>query len=237
MNELKTTRWREKSKKILKRDKYIDQFLLKKYGLIKEATLVHHILPRDKYPQYTFCDWNLISVSWETHVKKLHNNVNGELTKEGKQLMKETAFINGIKLEKTILVIGLPESGKTSYVKKNIGDGLAYDLDYIAAAFRLKSPKEEMHVSSRKMANRLLKGFIVEAPKYNSNVFIIRTAPYENEVYEINPDKIVVCEGGFNKKLSNKYDIDIDEAKNRINETIKYAELNHVEIEYYRKEI
>ena len=229
---LKTRKWQEKSRKILRRDKYIDQYLLQKKGIIRNATLVHHILPRDKFPQYTFMDWNLISVSFDTHLKILHNRFNGELTNEGKQLMRETAYMNGVKLQKMILVIGMPESGKSTYVKKNIGDGLAYDLDYIAAAFRLKTPKEEVHESSRKMANRLLKGFIVEAPKYNSEVYIIRTAPYEQELFDICPDKLVVCEGGYSKRLDNKYDMDVDDIKSRIENCIEYAKLNNIPIEY-----
>ena len=224
-------RWREKSQKILRRDRYIDQYIFKTTGRIKEANLVHHILPREKFPQYTFEDWNLISVSFNTHMKILHNPYTGELTKKGKQLMMETAYMNGVKLNETILVVGLPESGKSTYVKEHIGDGLAYDLDYIAAAFRLKKPKEEVHESSRKMANRLLKGFIVEAPKYNSVVYIIRTAPHEEELYDIRPDKLVVCEGGYMKRIENKYDIDIDGCIERINFCKEYAKRNNVPIE------
>lgn len=224
-------KWREKSLKILRRDKFIDQYIYRTTGRVIEATLVHHILPREKFPQYTFEDWNLISVSWDTHMKILHNPYSGELTKKGKQLMYETAYMNGVKMNETVLVIGLPESGKSSYVKEHIGDGLAYDLDYIAAAFRLKKPKEEMHESSRTMANRLLKGFIVEAPKYNSNVFIIRTAPYEQELYDIRPDKLVICEGGYKKRIENKYDIDIDSCNDRIKFCRDWAKANNVPVE------
>jgi len=216
---------------ILRRDKYIDQYLLRTKGIYKDATIVHHILPRDQFPQYAYANWNLISVSWDTHLKILHNPVNGELTKKGKMLMMETASMNKIKLNETVLVIGLPESGKTTYVQRHIGDGIAYDLDYIAAAFRLKKPKEEMHDASRKMANRLLKGFIVEAPKYNSKVFIIRTAPYENELYDIFPDRLVICKG----KPSKRYDIDIniDECLDRIKNCEEWARLNNREIEIF----
>lgn len=229
---LGTQKWKAKSRKILRRDKYIDQYIFRTTGRVIPATLVHHILPRDKFPQYTFEDWNLISVSYDTHMKILHNPYSGELTKKGQQLLMETAYMNGIKLNEMVLVVGMPESGKSTYVKKHLGEGLAYDLDYIAAAFRLKKPKEEYHESSRVMANRLLKGFIVEAPKYNSQVFIIRTAPYENELYDINPDRLVICKGGYMKKLENKYEIDIDECIERIKNCEEYAKLNNIPIEY-----
>ena len=214
------------------RDKYIDQYIYKTTGRMVEAELVHHILPREKFPQYTFENWNLISVSFNTHMKVLHNPVSGELTKKGQQLMMETAYVNGIKLNEMVLVIGMPESGKSTYVKAHLGEGLVYDLDHIAAAFRLKKPKEEYHESSRTMANRLLKGFIVEAPKYNSIVYIIRTAPREQELYDINPDRLVICKGGYMKKLENKYDIDIDDCLERIRFCEEWGKANNIPIEY-----
>ena len=223
-NNIHSKKWVAKRLKILKRDKYRDMYLFNKHGIIKPATIVHHILPRDKYPEYTWEDWNLISVSEYTHKNILHKRIGNNLTKAGEQLMRETAFINGIKLQTTTLVIGNPNSGNTTFVQKHIGGGLAYDLDYIAAAFRLKKPKEENHEGSRKMANRLLKGFIVEAPKNAGEIYIIRTAPYLEELYSISPDKLIVCIGGN--------DIGVQE---RINETIDYAEKNNIHIEYVNK--
>lgn len=39
------------------------------YGGNEEANTVHHIYPADEYPQYAWCDWNLISVSQKGHNK------------------------------------------------------------------------------------------------------------------------------------------------------------------------
>ena len=55
----------------------------------EEANTVHHIYPADKYPEYAWCDWNLISVSQAGH-NKLENRLTGELTALGKQLMEQT---------------------------------------------------------------------------------------------------------------------------------------------------
>ena len=49
--------------------------------------MVHHIYPADEYPEYAWCDWNLISVSLATH-NKLENRKTGELKKEGIALQR-----------------------------------------------------------------------------------------------------------------------------------------------------
>ncbi len=59
------------------------------YGRAEEATTVHHIYPAETYPEYAWCDWNLISVSQGSH-NKLENRKTGELTALGRQLMDIT---------------------------------------------------------------------------------------------------------------------------------------------------
>lgn len=86
-------RWKKKRAHILKRDKYIDR-VAKWYGKMVEANTVHHIYPVEKYPQYAWCDWNLISVSQETH-NKLENRQTGELTELGKWLQSITPIPEG----------------------------------------------------------------------------------------------------------------------------------------------
>ena len=84
----KTKRWRQKRSHILKRDKYLCQ-ISKRYGKRREATIVHHIYPREDYPEYQWCDWNLISVSVEMH-NKLHDRVTNQLTALGESLRQRT---------------------------------------------------------------------------------------------------------------------------------------------------
>lgn len=69
-------------------DNYMCQ-VSRRYGRIESATVVHHIYPADQYPQYAWCDWNLISVSAAMH-NRLENRKTGELTQLGKQLQKST---------------------------------------------------------------------------------------------------------------------------------------------------
>lgn len=81
-------KWKKKQKHILRLDKYKDR-VSAMYGRTEEATTVHHIYPAEEYPEYAWCDWNLISVSQGSH-NKLENRKTGELTVLGRQLMDIT---------------------------------------------------------------------------------------------------------------------------------------------------
>ena len=154
---------------------------------------MHHILPRDQYPQYAWARWNLISLTQTNH-ELMHNRLTGELSGIGRDLMMETARAQGIKLSKLTLVIGLPGTGKTTYVQQHLGNGVAYDLDYIAGAFRLREPHAECHKAARRMAASMAKAFEANAGQFCADVFVIKTAPTIDEAAEMMPDEIVVCE-------------------------------------------
>ena len=81
-------KWKRKRLHILKLDGYKCQ-VEKMYGKTEEANTVHHIYPADIYPEYAWCDWNLISVSQAGH-NKLENRATGELTELGRQLQQRT---------------------------------------------------------------------------------------------------------------------------------------------------
>lgn len=55
MSFYKEKRWVMKRCKILKRDKYLCQES-KRYGKRIDADTVHHIYPREDYPEYEYCD-------------------------------------------------------------------------------------------------------------------------------------------------------------------------------------
>lgn len=61
----------------------------KRYGKVKEAEIVHHIFPKNEYPEYAYELWNLISVSRETH-NKFHDRDTDELTEAGMELLRRT---------------------------------------------------------------------------------------------------------------------------------------------------
>ena len=220
-------RWKEKRKHILLRDKWTDQVALRD-GLKIEANIVHHILPREEYPQYQLCDWNLISVSADTHKKRLHEKYTGKLTRLGKGLMYETAAKNNIPLKRLTLVIGMPGSGKSTWVRNHLEGGIAYDMDAIACAFRLTVPhKEEPHAGARRMAAALRKGWLQSAGEYANNIFVIRSAPNAQELEETNPDRIVVCTHQY---VERPYRFDHAERQRQIDGVIEWGEVNGVEI-------
>lgn len=91
-----TPRWRKKRAAILRRDGYCCQ-LSKRYGRIVEANTVHHIFPREDFPEFAWEDWNLISVCAEQH-NRLEDRTTGDLTEAGRDLLRRTARRRGIEI-------------------------------------------------------------------------------------------------------------------------------------------
>ena len=80
----KSKRWLALRQKVLKRDKYLCQ-ISKRYGKRIDADTVHHIYPRDEYPEHQYCEWNLISLSNAMH-NTLHDRTTKKLTQTGERL-------------------------------------------------------------------------------------------------------------------------------------------------------
>lgn len=90
----KSKRWKRLRKAVLARDGYQCQES-KRYGKALPATTVHHIFPREDYPQYQWEPWNLISLSADAH-DQMHNRTTRELTQQGLELLERTATKYGI---------------------------------------------------------------------------------------------------------------------------------------------
>ena len=91
-----SNKWERLRSAALRRDGYLCRIALR-YGRREEAQLVHHIFPREEFPQYQYCLWNLISVSKAAH-NRLHVRSSDELSKEGIDLLRRTARKNGIEV-------------------------------------------------------------------------------------------------------------------------------------------
>lgn len=83
-----TDRWRKKRERILRRDKNLCQHF-KRYGKNIDADTVHHIYPVEEYPEYMWCDWNLISLSKKAH-DMFHDRNTNKLTRLGEELKRKT---------------------------------------------------------------------------------------------------------------------------------------------------
>lgn len=211
--DYRSKRWEAKRDVILRRDGYECQYF-KRFGKHVEADTVHHIYPADEFPEFAFENWNLISLSREAH-NMMHDRQTGALTNEGLRLQERTKR----PIEK-IIVCGLPGTGKTTYVRDHLGNGLAFDLDYLVGAFRLAGPKEDPTEPARRLANDLLRGFADKSIEYASKIFIIRTAPRTDELEAIKPNKVIL----LTKVYEARTEIPLGDKQQRLDELREYCE-------------
>lgn len=103
-------KWQQVRKQALRRDQYQDQYE-KRFGRMRQAELVHHIFPRDKFPEYELELWNLISLSKKSH-NLMHDRTTDELTEVGIDLLKRTAKKQNIPVPEIYLAKEKKRTGK-----------------------------------------------------------------------------------------------------------------------------
>ena len=225
----KTNKWVALRNTALIRDKYMCQCCRANNKMVN-ATCVHHIFPIERYPQYAYEKWNLMSLCDKCH-DEMHNHYTGELSKKGMLFLRSLAALQGIKIsakEETVLIVGLRGTGKTTYARNNMDEfTLVYDLDAIAAAFRLNKPHEDYFKPARRMANDFLKGFLQKAHEYVPKIMIIRTAPTISEYEDIEPDRVVFCM----KEYTFREMDDRAKALKRLKDLQRYCLAKNVEVE------
>ena len=74
----RTRRWRHLRDVILRRDGYVCQ-ASRRYGRRVAADTVHHVFPRETFPEYQWESWNLVSLCRAEH-DALHDRNTGSLT-------------------------------------------------------------------------------------------------------------------------------------------------------------
>ena len=82
----KSQKWIRLRESILQRDGYKCQYC-KRFGKNVQADHVHHVLPREFFPEYTYTPWNLISLCKMCH-NTMHNRTDKSLTDSGRDLVK-----------------------------------------------------------------------------------------------------------------------------------------------------
>lgn len=97
----KNQRWVKLREQILKRDAYLDQ-VKARHGIFRAAQIVHHIFPREHFPEYQYETWNLISLCRDTH-NQLHDRTTDLLTQKGIDLLLRTCRKNKMKIPEEYL--------------------------------------------------------------------------------------------------------------------------------------
>lgn len=87
--DYRSTRWRRLRERVLRRDQYRCRENAR-YGRRVEATTVHHIWPAELYPEYAWCEWNLIALSSAAH-NAMHDRETNQLTELGEGWRRRTA--------------------------------------------------------------------------------------------------------------------------------------------------
>ena len=81
-------RWRRLRERVLRKAGYRCQWA-KRYGRREQATTAHHIWPAEDFPEFAWCEWNLIALSQASH-NAMHDRSTGKLTEFGEQLRRRT---------------------------------------------------------------------------------------------------------------------------------------------------
>ena len=89
----KSARWQRLRAAVLRRDGYMCQES-RRYGKRVEATTVHHVFPREDFPEYQWEQWNLISLAGDVH-DQMHDRQSGALTAKGVELLRRVARREG----------------------------------------------------------------------------------------------------------------------------------------------
>ncbi len=88
MNFYKSSAWRRKRERALRRDEYLCREC-KRYGTTTAATTVHHVYPLGDYPELKLVTDNLLSLCSRCH-NEMHDRFTDELTAKGARWMERT---------------------------------------------------------------------------------------------------------------------------------------------------
>ena len=89
-----SSKWKYLRNVILRRDGYMCQ-ISRRYGKRIPADTVHHVFPREEFPEYQWQAWNLVSLASDVH-NRMHDRNTNALTEEGAELLRRTARRYGV---------------------------------------------------------------------------------------------------------------------------------------------
>lgn len=79
--DYKSKRWKIKRQAILTRDRFQCREC-RRFGLMVNAAVVHHAYPTEEFPEFSWDDWNLVSLCVGCH-NAMHDRDTGALTDLG----------------------------------------------------------------------------------------------------------------------------------------------------------
>lgn len=77
----RTTKWIKKRNRIMRKYSYECQES-KRFGKSVQAEMIHHIYPREQYPELSFVDWNLLPLTNGKH-NTFHDRENNSVIGQG----------------------------------------------------------------------------------------------------------------------------------------------------------
>ena len=83
----KNKRWRRLRERVLREEKWCREAA--RYGVRREAEVVHHIWPAEDWPEYAYCRWNLVSLTKANH-DRMHDRITRQLTPLGEYWRRRT---------------------------------------------------------------------------------------------------------------------------------------------------
>ena len=83
----KNHRWRHLRERVLRRQKWCQEAA--RYGVRKQAEVVHHVWPAEDYPEFAYCEWNLVALTRENH-DRMHDRLTRKLTPLGERWRRRT---------------------------------------------------------------------------------------------------------------------------------------------------
>ena len=92
----KSGRWLSLRAAVLRRDRYLCQEALR-YGVRRQAETVHHIFPKNEFPELAWEPWNLVALSEKYH-DAMHDRGTGALSRRGIELLRRTARQRGMRV-------------------------------------------------------------------------------------------------------------------------------------------
>lgn len=93
-----STRWKKLREAVLRRDRYECQYSKRQKFIPDHAEIVHHILPREYFPEFQWQPWNLVSLSLANH-NRMHDRETDQLTPEGMSMVRRMARKRGMDLK------------------------------------------------------------------------------------------------------------------------------------------